>query len=562
MEEKVLRFDNVSTYLKIADGRAEKEDFFGALGFLLSAKSLAPENLKVTVALADLYSDMGLLELSNRFWFEYLDKAPKENYAMAYEELAINYFYLDNFWASGYYFHKKLEIDGYVSKEGLSQEIIDFFSGEEQRKGAYRIAYPFDRADYSYQLKKAKHAIALGGFEEGDKILSSIPEECLDENTAGDLAVCKFMSDKLDEAEDVCRASLERHGANVTAFCNLSTVYDMKEDFDNSDYYYRKALEIRKGEQGEAYKIATCAIEREDHQTVLDCLNTILIDRPYELAMRFFYGLAFVNIGNFQLGYEQLKIAYSLDDKDVAVKFHLDYVKDIIDGEGDYLNLLPFKYVKDIPEQVAKNWKKKLRALTKNPEKFSSAMKKIEWQKILEWGLTCNDLDIMRDCAYVLSSNFTPYSKALVMRTLLNPEGREELKRILVYVAILSGLKERFGVVAGSYYLKVKPRKLVCEKDKVFGGLYFSAYALCMSKMVFFDIDGMDKIGKVCDAVYKKFRSIITEAEVSNEEIAALILSECGYKNYSDDDRVVRLFTITKEKLSMLKKSFKGVKND
>jgi len=308
MEEKVLRFDNVSTYLKIADERAEKEDFFGALGFLLSAKSLAPENLKVTVALADLYSDMGLLELSNRFWFEYLDKAPKENYAMAYEELAINYFYLDNFWASGYYFHKKLEIDGYVSKEGLSQEIIDFFSGEEQRKGAYRIAYPFDRADYSYQLKKAKHAIALGGFEEGDKILSSIPEECLDENTAGDLAVCKFMSDKLDEAEDVCRASLERHGVNVTAFCNLSTVYDMKEDFDNSDYYYRKALEIRKGEQGEAYKIATCAIEREDHQTVLDCLNTILIDRPYELAMRFFYGLAFVNIGNFQLGYEQLKL--------------------------------------------------------------------------------------------------------------------------------------------------------------------------------------------------------------------------------------------------------------
>ena len=94
---------------------------------LLSARNIDPENLGVITDIADLYADTGLLELSNKFWFLYLNKAPKEKRALAYEELAINYFYLENFWASSYYFHQKLSVDGFISKEGLSQEIIDFF---------------------------------------------------------------------------------------------------------------------------------------------------------------------------------------------------------------------------------------------------------------------------------------------------------------------------------------------------------------------------------------------------------------------------------------------------
>ena len=262
---KVILLDkNVKPYRKIADSFAENENFLRALEFLLSAKNIS-FNLDVIVDIADLYADMGLLELSNKYWYIYLDKAPKDKVSVAYEELAINYFYMDNYLASSFYFHQKLSVDGFINKEGLGQEILDFFSGEELKRSAYRVVYPFDKADFSFDKKRAKRAISVGAFSEAVKILKDIPEECRDEETSGDLAVSLFMSDELDEAEKVCRYSLLAHGENVTAYCNLSTVFDMKEDLDNSEFYYRKALSVMKGDKGEVYKIATCSIEREDH---------------------------------------------------------------------------------------------------------------------------------------------------------------------------------------------------------------------------------------------------------------------------------------------------------
>ena len=126
--DKVILFEkNALRYRKLAEECVEKEDFSRALEFLLSAKSLS-QNLDVIMDLADLYAYMNLLELSNKYWFIYMDKAPKDKVSIAYEELAINYFYLDNFWASSYYFHQKLTVDGYINKQGLSQEILDFLN--------------------------------------------------------------------------------------------------------------------------------------------------------------------------------------------------------------------------------------------------------------------------------------------------------------------------------------------------------------------------------------------------------------------------------------------------
>ena len=71
--EKIIQFDkDVSRYFKLAEERSAKEDFVGALKFLLSAKALCPDDFEVSMRLADCYADMSLLELSNKYWFKYL----------------------------------------------------------------------------------------------------------------------------------------------------------------------------------------------------------------------------------------------------------------------------------------------------------------------------------------------------------------------------------------------------------------------------------------------------------------------------------------------------------
>ena len=559
--DRVLPFDkNVTRYRRLADKRSEKEDFSGALAFLTSAKSIDC-SLDVLVDIADTYADMGALELSNKYWFKYIDKAPKEKVAMAYEELAINYFYMDNFWASSYYFHQKLSVDGFIAKEGLSQEIIDFFSGEEYHKLSYRIVYPVERADFDYEYKLAKHAMAVGAFDEGAKILSKVPFSVITEEYAGDLAVCYFMTERLDEAERVSRKSLEVHGENVTAFCNLSTVYDMREDFDNSEYYYRKALTCAKGEKSEAYKLATCAIEREDHAVAADCLKKILDDRPYELSMRFFYGLALANLKSFERAEKELKCAYALNPDDIVVKYYYDYVRRLAEQNSDKDDLMPFKYVKEIPEKIAKKWARIIDDTSQTPERAEAALKKQDVRRIIEWGLFCGNSQTMRTAVYILSLSNTAYAKNLLRDALLDPDGSEELKRVLVYVLIMKGVKEKMGVVAGSIYLQLKTKKLACEKDAL-GNLYLSAYALCVSRVIFYEVDDIDKIAKACDKVYKKFKGVITEAEASNEELAALMLSVAGTKRFSKDEEIARLFAVGKEKLKTLKRIFRGEKDD
>jgi len=156
---KIIPFEkDINRYIKLATCRIENKDYLGALSMLFDGERIC-KNYEFYEKIAKVYSLMEQYEMSNLYWFRYLYYAPKEKASTCYEELAINYFYLDNLWASGYYFHKKISVDGFVSRKDIDPEIIDFFSGEEAKKYAFRIVYPYDKADYSLELTNAKRFI-------------------------------------------------------------------------------------------------------------------------------------------------------------------------------------------------------------------------------------------------------------------------------------------------------------------------------------------------------------------------------------------------------------------
>ena len=556
----VLQFKkDYNTYLKLALERAEKGDLAGALGFLFSAKAIS-NDYQILAKIADVYAEMGVLELSNKYWFYYLDKAPKEKQSVAIEELAINFFYMDEYIFSSYYFHKKLELDGYITKEGLDPEIIEFFSGEEMRKNAYHIAYPFDRADFSYDIRRGKRSLSVGDADSAVKIFSAIPSECLDEDGAGDFAIALLMLERVDQAIVVARNSLEKHGDNVTAYCNLSTAYDMKEDYGKSEYYYKKAKECAKGDKNEEYKIATCAIERLDHMVVKDCLEKILKDRPHDLGMRFFYGVALLNCGEVESAHEQFSKAYRLNPEEPVYKFFVNHSARLKDGAIEQ-SYTPLRYLKTLPEKVEEDWKKTIRELINNPSKIPSAIKKDHVKEKLEWGVASIDRELARECVYVLATAFNPYAKSLMLQMLKNSEIESSTKRVIVFALVVGGYKEKFSVADANMFFKIKPAKLNCEKQPN-GSLYLSAYALCLSRIAFFGEEKLEKLAKVTDKVYSKLKDKITHEEVSNEELASLILLESKYQRFASEMSVLSIFDVSREKLKILKKIYKGENND
>ncbi|MBQ8426794.1 MAG: hypothetical protein IJX16_03420 [Clostridia bacterium] len=561
MDGKILLFDN-STERKrrVAEKKADAGEYEMTLGLLFSVENY-DKNPDVLMDIADAYADMGLLELSNRYWFKYMDIVPKDKASVAYEELAINYFYLEDFWASSYYFHKKIDTDGFISKEGIDQEILDFFAGEEHKKAFYHVAYPFDRADYSGKIKIAKHAIASGKFADAVKILSAIPNECKTEDVFGDLATAYYMSDQLDESARVSRESLAIHGDNVTAYCNLSTVYDMKDDIEKSDYYYKQALEFRTGERTEAYKIATCAIERDDHLTAKECLIKILNERPFDTTMRFFYGLANINLGEYQTAKEELGRVYRAEPQDQTVKYYLDLIKELVSGSPSADKLLPLKYIKEVPEKVEKKRIKVIKDLASHPEKIALAIKKSQVKEVLLWGLKCKNADTLRETAYVLSTSFNAFSKNAILNALLDSDALPELKRVLVYALTVNGYKEKYGVVAGSLYIKVRPKKIPFEKqDKT--GMFIRAYALAMSRAVFWGLDNLDKLVSGANKIFKKLNGVVSESDVTSDELAGLIVYKCKFEKLAHKHLIAQLFDIKKERFETLINTLLGEDND
>lgn len=558
MNGQILQFTkDTDRYIKKAEECIANEDFTGALGFLYSALSVEKTPL-ILSKIADTYCDIGVFELSNKFWFHYMDIAPKDQVSVAYEELAINYFYMDDYLSSSYYFHKKLTEDGYISKEGLDQEIIDFFSGEELKRGSYHIAYPFNEADYSYKAKVGKRSLAMGDFAKAVETFNSIPKECWTEEIAGDLAVAYLMDDLLDQSLTVSRHSLAVHGDNVTAYCNMSTVYDMKEDFEKSEYYYKRALECCTGAKNEEYRIATCAIERLDHKRVNECLEKILEERPFDLTMRFFYGLSFLNLGSIDKAKDQILCVYRLNPSDPIFRYYAKFVS-ALDCDAKVGNR--FKYLKVLPEEVEEEYKKVIDKLSNSTDKSARALKNERNREILEWGLKCADKDVARMCVYVLATAFNPYAKNTLLDLLLDVEVDSGVKRVIVYALTIAGYTKRFGVVDHSFYFTVKPRKLKCEKAND-GGLYLSAYALCLSRISFYNLSEIDKLSSVTDRVYKAFKGIITQAEVNNEEMAGIILWACKFKNFTTHGEIARLFDISSKKFELLKNIFEENNND
>ena len=561
---RILKFErDKDTLLEIAERRADEGDPVGSLGLLFSAleKETSPE---VLTDIADVYADMGLYDYSNRFWYKYLDVAPKNKRSIAYEELGINYFYSDNYWAAGYFFQKKVEADGYINRDGLEGDILEFLSNNFPPKPIFKIVYPEGHADYSEDIKRAKSALVSGNYYIASSIYREIPLKEMTEDECGDAQTAYYLSEEDDLAIEACKFSLSFHGENVTAYCNLSTIYKMKNDDEKSAYYYKKALESRKGEPTEYYKIATCAVEQDDNAIASECFKFILTERPYEVELRYFRGLSLLNLGKYEEAVDEFSFVLRIVPTAPFPKYYLGLAKKIRDGDANSLKLLPVKFARELPKKVARANKKRLIAVADDPLSVKSFFSKKENRDVATYGLFSCDSETARLAAYALSLSDSEFAKKTISDALLIPELPTDLKRYMIYILILNGKKDSFGAVGGNIYEKIKPKKLVFS-DKPDGIIYVSAYANTLSRLAFIGLKDQEKLAFYANKTYKTLGISVIEEGFSPEEIAALITLLCEYKGVSEMRAVTRIFGVKKERVLKLKELYDlkcGEKND
>lgn len=555
MEDKVIKFETgAETYRRLAGELADDDKFVDALGLLFSALKKYPKDGGVITDIGDIYADMNLWELSNKFWFYYLATQPKDKAGVAYEELGINYFYLDNLFAAGYYFHLKLASDGRFSREDFGDEINDFLNNAQNDLKEYRIVYPFERADYSFSKKLAKKAYALGDYDAASAVYSTIPHQCLTEDDGGELAVSLFMCGDDDEVLKVCKNSIIDHGENLTAYCSLCALYNAKGDADKSAYYYKKALSLRKFDKDEPYKLVPCALEQRDHDTAIGCIRDILEDKPSDPWMLLFYGFALANVGRYAKAAEQFNAAYRVAPYIRPFGFYANYLKTAADGEfDDEKKLIPFEYVRGYQPKTVNRFKRivKVEDLLMPPD-FD---KKPETLDAYIWGVLEGNDEIAKKCALSLAMSKNAAAESALDEMLLDPSVSDSRKSLVVFMYTLFEIKNTYGVVASDCFVKIKSGKLVL-KGKPFDQEFRSAYALAVSKSVFAGFTDFGKITFCANSLYKERYDEVAESGFSQGEIAAVILIDCKDKRLSDVKKACKLFDVQEKRIkNFIKKS-------
>ena len=564
MEEKILSFNNSEVFRNLAGKYANEGNYVKALNFLFTALENCKDKLDILADIAQIYSDMDLFDLSNKYWFKFLDKAPKIDKGLAYEELLSNYFYLEKIWIAGYYFQCKLEQDGKLDKLNIDEDIINFFSEqsslvEKKKRKQYYTVYPLEKADYSHIEETASQSMLLGDRITAVQMLLTIPPEKRTEKIVQDIACACYFTGDIDTIIKVCLQSLNCFGDNITALSYLSIAYKMKNNNEKSEFYYRKALSLIKSKEyiehkkaknfkEDAYKIFSCAIEHCDYQVINEYANIVISDRPYDANMYYFYAINCLNMGNYDKAVELFAYICKIEPDNLLFLEMLKLSKDFANGKIQIGQYLPFDYIKEFPKKLCQKYKTmadKMLLGDKNGKVVVLNNKKLQ---MLCGGVIYGDSKTSESCAHVLASCNTGAVKEQLRNMLLMPEIPLDIKRLFIYSLIIGKTREKIGVVANDIYKKAKLSKLSFE-NKVFGKMFFSAYAVAYAWALTWNISKPFKVASVSEKTYNLFHLDMLNNGLSPDEITAVIMYRCNFPEIKDKNVICYVLGIEKSRI-------------
>ena len=561
MEELKTKIARVGAerYIDTAKNKMEKSDYLGALGFLYTALGIE-RSFVCYKLLAESYNALFEYETSNKFWYLYLDSCPKNQVATAYEGLSANFVAQNDLLHAGYYFNLLLAEDGTKLQSELGVEFAESYVQATDPKSQFYLAYPSEKANYKRLEDKAKSAYLTGDFQTAVATYKMIPPERLSNDAIENLSMCCYVMQDLQTAIDICRDIVKVKPNNLTALSNLCSIYNLKREREKAVYYYQLAKQNYTGSEEDNYKIVDCAIEQADDAFVVEILQKLTVDNPNQSSLLFPYGIALSNLGFFERAERCFSRICKLFPYDETYAFYAKYVQKINLTGKDEQQLLPFKYKKEIPPKLATEYKARIKELFSDLNKINTN-KRNENLKVLKWGLTQESHVICNDSILALSSCGLPQARKILLDTLMDVEVSAEVKEKIVFSLILSGYRGKIHVVAGRFYVKLKGAKLPFD-DKPNGTLFVQGYAFALSKLMFWNIDNVNRLVISANKVYNALNFDAEQMQLDQREVAAVIISVSDIQKITQHINVSAMLGVDADKIKNLIKLVKGDNND
>ncbi len=558
-KEKIVKFElNKNLIKKLAYKRVDNGDFVGALDFLLPLikRENAPE---IMLDIADIYRDMDEFELSNRYIFKYMSKAKTKDLPCVYEDLAVNHFYLDKYDIASYYLKKKLDIDGFLDRDSLDPEILEYYSASDEND--IRLVYPPNLANYEKEYKKAVREMASGNFQEAIDVFLQIPKECKDYLNAVDkIAYAYFLIEDYDNALLYTKEMVKLKGESVLSYCHLSNIYDKKDNKEKSGFYYLRAKECEIKETEELARLAVCALEKKDAEFASTLIEKLLKEKEYSSDLLIYYGQTLINTNRWQKAREIFSKAYRINDKNYIAKYYLKFTDRLLGNDKDAKSALPIPFNADLPESEYERLIGKLMVLNAQEKKaFSESLKNKEIQEMFLFGVESRNENISEACIFTLFKSKSPFSRNLLNECLLLDSVDVSVKRAIVYTLAFGG-QSQLSLTINGRYNRVKIGEVLATKEQE-EVVYYAGYISALSLLSITSFEDYNKLTLKANAVFTTLKN--SKENFTMDEIGALLVYLLDYGKLTTKKVVCQYFGLKKERFNQILELYnKGNLND
>lgn len=552
MENSTLVFKkDIQRLNKLSKARSDREDFLGALCMSYSAFFQDEKNLDAIMDIADAYADLGLYEFSNDYWYYYLSLCPKDKEKIAYAELSVNYFYMDDVIIAGYYFQKKIACGGFFDEEGVDGEIIRALEDAVSPRRMFKISWPKGLADYSYELKKAKGLLAKGEFFAAEEELIKIPEDAkVYKEALSALSAVYIITERTEEGIQNAKRQIELFGESMDAYCDLSAIYRYDGNIEKSKYYYKRALEFQPESVDVSYKAASCALDNEDEKNAVRFMDYLLKERPYETRIRFFAAIAEMNLKNYGKAKEHLAYLRKLSPDNFLYSYYYGMAEE---GENGKLKCVKrIKYRENVTLTDEKRMSGVIKSIATLPDsEIKKAVKKKGFFDIVKWAIEYSDSNVRKFAAFIATVCWNKKIEGYFSRLMLQTERTGELKCDLLYILFAFSPVSVFNIVDSDTYFKIKHRRFQWEKDNV---VFSLGYALAVSRLFYAGDNEIEKLANYINELYLRLKNP-NEIFMTKEEVAAVAVCGTSLKKFGKKEVIAKLFKVKKKRLEELIKS-------
>jgi len=551
-DDGVIKFDaSAKMYRNLAERRLEEDDLEGALGFLLAAKNKSKNQYSLLADIADVYFDMELYELSANYWFRALDVAPKQSLADVYNGLGACYYNMNNSSVGMYYFNEQF-MNMRSSEMVIDEDMAECFTEAFAADSGYRMVYPPESVDYSGVMKAGKTALQRYNISEALELYSEVPPVAAEYDEAQlQISVAHFLSGDVDKAIEINRSVYDRDKTNVFALCNLSSMYRFKNMPMLADNYFSYVDENNAKTADELYKVATACCENGKHERAVKCFERLFIERPFNMSMMFFYGVALYNCGRYEDSRRAFGRILRITEKN-PVAFYCHRLADNAVSSGAK-SAKPLSYYYRLPDSEEQANLKKLAALlkTKGERSLKNKAKEPETAELIDWCFCSADKDVQRGAVFFLAAADTKATEQQLIERLLDASVYDATKEYIVLMLAAKGYEKKAGAVISNVYKKICFYAFDADFGR-FGDAFIDAYAICFAKAAVYSDCNLRDVYDAAGEVYYSdaYSEFLYNADV--RVLAAYIYIRAGVEKVVKISAVAELFECDKFELKKL----------